>query len=421
MSVADEARKVVQRLTGMWWPDADEDQLRDAARVWRAFADDVEDVMAVANKAALALVEDNKGESIDAFEVFWRRYYAQGRGWLKDLADAARDMAKALDAYADAVHGAKKHLEHELEIVGATLVAGTALAFFTAGLSEGAALAAAAGVAELAASLGVVVTEEVAAIVGTTLATAAFGGVESITVDLAVAQPTAIALGEQKDGVNLDEARQAGVYGALLGGALGGGGSAVRAAGDAGGWTELLGGVRVPGLAPELAVPGGLTAAADDLDGLGTAYRTGRGGGGGYGAVRQPPPYAKPLDSLGRAQGVDTTITKSMLNTGSKASRRVQPPGWVGQVAEHTRGHLLAKSLGGDGAAPENIVIMYKVANNNVMEKLEEQIYQVVDAGHDVKYSAMPVYRNPTDLIPAGVRVIAKGGGLDIDQTIINK
>ncbi|MDT0469818.1 hypothetical protein [Streptomyces gibsoniae] len=53
---------------------------------------------------------------------------------------------------------------------------------------------------------------------------------ESITVDLAVARPTAIALGEQKAGTHLDEARRAGVYGALLGGALGGGGSAGRAA-----------------------------------------------------------------------------------------------------------------------------------------------------------------------------------------------
>ena len=131
MSVADKARKVVQDLTGMWWPDADEDGLREAARAWRAFAEDVEDIQAVANKAALALIEDNKGESIDAFDTFWRRYYDHGRGWLKDLADAARDMAKALDAYADTVHGAKKHLEHELEIVGATLVAGTALAVFT--------------------------------------------------------------------------------------------------------------------------------------------------------------------------------------------------------------------------------------------------------------------------------------------------
>ena len=220
MSVADKARKVVQDLTGMWWPDADEDGLREAALAWRAFAEDVDDIAAASNKAALTLIEDNKGESIDAFDKFWRRYYDHGRGWMKDLPDAARDMAKALDAYADAVHGAKKHLEHELEIVSATLVAGTALAVFTAGLSEGAAAAAAAGVTELAASLGVAVTEEVAAIAGTALATAAFGGVESITVDLAVAQPTAIALGEQKSGINLDEARQAGLYGALLGGVL---------------------------------------------------------------------------------------------------------------------------------------------------------------------------------------------------------
>ncbi|MFF4209055.1 WXG100 family type VII secretion target [Streptomyces sp. NPDC001796] len=241
MSVADKARKVVQDLTGMWWPAADEDGLREAAGVWRAFADDVDGITAAANKAARALIEDNKGESIDAFDVFWRRYYDGGRGWLKDLADAARDMAKALDSYADAVHGAMKHLEHELEIVGATLVAGTALAVFTAGMSEGAAAAAAAGVTELAASLGVAVTEEVAAIAGTTLATAAFGGVESITVDLAVAQPTAIALGEQKTGINLDEARQAGVYGALTGGLLGGAGSTAQVAVENGGISAVFG------------------------------------------------------------------------------------------------------------------------------------------------------------------------------------
>ncbi|MFD6025408.1 DNA/RNA non-specific endonuclease [Streptomyces griseoluteus] len=416
MSVADKARKVVQDLTGMWWPAADIDGLRDAAKAWRDFADDVEDVTAAANRAARSLIEHNTGEAISAFDdPFWRRYYHDKHGWLKDLSDGARDMAKALDAYADAVHAAKKKLEHELEIVGATLVAGTLLAVFTAGLSEGAAVAAAATVAELAAGLGVTVTAEVAAIAGTTLATAALAGIESVTVDLAVAQPVSIALGEQK-GFSLDEARDAAAYGALLGGGLGGGGAAVRAAGGAGGWSELLGGVRLPGLSPEFALPGGVTVPADDL---GMTLRTGQGGG--YGAMRQPPTYCKPLDGLGRAQGVDTTITKSMLNTGSKASRRVKPPGWLGDTADHTRGHLLARSLGGDGSAPENIVIMYSTANNEVMEKLEEQIYKVVDAGHDVAYSATPIYRNPTDLIPAGVRVVAKGGGLDIDQTIINK
>ncbi|MFE4627871.1 RNase A-like domain-containing protein [Streptomyces mirabilis] len=266
MSVADKARKILQDVTGMWWPDADEGGLRDAAKAWRDFADDVEDVTAAANKAARSLIENNKGEAISAFDdPFWRRYYYDKHGWLKDLSDAARDMAKALDAYADAVHGAKKKLEHELEIVGGTILVGTGLALFTGGLSEGAALAAATTVTELASTLGVAVTAEVASIAGTTLATAAIAGIESITVDLAVAQPIAIATGEQSGGLNLDEAQQAGVYGALTGGLLGGAGATFRAAQNAGGWTELLGGVRIPGLSPQLAMPGGLTAGADDL------------------------------------------------------------------------------------------------------------------------------------------------------------
>ncbi|MHB9862277.1 RNase A-like domain-containing protein [Streptomyces sp. YIM S03343] len=266
MSVADKARKVVQDLTGMWWPDADEDKLRQAAKAWRDFADDVEDVTAAANKAARTIIEHNKGEAISAFDdPYWRRYYYNKKGWLQDLIDGAHAMAKALDAYADAVHGARKKLEHELEIVGATIVGGTALAIFTAGISEGAAVAAAATVTELAGTLGVAVSTEVAAIAGTTLATAAFAGVESITVDLAVTQPIAMATGEQKSGLSLDEAREAGVYGALLGGGFGGAGATVRAAREAGGWTQLLGGVPMPSLGPELAMPGGVTAGADDL------------------------------------------------------------------------------------------------------------------------------------------------------------
>jgi hypothetical protein len=107
-------------------------------------------------------------------------------------------MADALDKYADAVAQAKKRLEHELEIVGATIVAGTALAIFTAGISEGAAVAAAATVTELAGTMGVAVSTEVATIAGTTLATAALGGIESVTVDLAVTQPVSIATGEHQ-------------------------------------------------------------------------------------------------------------------------------------------------------------------------------------------------------------------------------
>ncbi|MGM0345906.1 hypothetical protein [Streptomyces sp. Adlamb9] len=243
MSVADKAREVVQDLTGMWWPAADEGGLRDAAKAWRAFADDVDDVTVAADNAARSLIEHNKGAAISAFaDPFWRRYHRDGNGWLKDLADAARGMAEALDFYADAVHGARKKLEHELEIVGATLVAGTALAIFTAGISEGAAVAAAATVADVAAGLGVALTEEIATIAGTTLAAAAFAGVESVTVDLAVTQPVSITLGESK-GFSLDEAGDAGLYGMAFGGLFGAGAGTIRAAAEAGDLTTVFAGL----------------------------------------------------------------------------------------------------------------------------------------------------------------------------------
>ncbi|MFJ3090653.1 hypothetical protein [Streptomyces sp. NPDC086838] len=38
-----------------------------------------------------------------------------------------------------------------------------------------------------------------------------------------------------------------------------------------------------------------------------------------------------------------------------------------------------------------------------------------------MQYTARPVHADPNDLIPSGVHVTAKGGGLAIDQTIINK
>ncbi len=308
MSVADKARKVVQDLTGMWWPDADEGKLRDAAKAWRDFADDVEDVTAAANKAARTIIEHNKGEAISAFDdPYWRRYYHDKKGWLQDLVDGARAMAKALDAYADAVHGAKKKLEHELEIVGATIVAGTALAIFTAGISEGAALAAAATVTELAGTLGVAVSTEIATIAGTTLATAAFAGIESVTVDLAVTQPIAMATGEQQGGLNLDEAQDAGVYGALTGGLLGGAGATYQAA-RAGGFSSFFDGIDVGLGGPRMAlagVPGDLSGISGDLS-SGDAYvmrAGGTGGGTGTGPGKGPWPSVSSVE--GPAAGKD--------------------------------------------------------------------------------------------------------------------
>lgn len=198
-----------------------------------------------ANKSARAIIENNKGEAISAFDdPFWRRYYYDGHGWLRDMIDGARDMAKALDQYADVVHKAVKRLEYELEIVGATIVAGTALAVFTLGISEGAAAAATASILELSATLGVTVSTEIATIAGTTLATAAIGGLESITVDLAVTQPVAMVTGASK-GLSLDEVSDSALYGMAFGGAFGAGGSTARIVAENGGMESLFNGFRL--------------------------------------------------------------------------------------------------------------------------------------------------------------------------------
>ncbi|MFF3428899.1 hypothetical protein [Streptomyces sp. NPDC002602] len=254
MSTGDKVREVVTDVTGIEWPAADVGKLRDIANAWRAFADDMEDVAAAANKAAQTLIHHNTGEAISAFaDPFWARYYHDKKGWLQDLVDGPRSLAAGIDQYADAVADAKKRLDRELEIAGAVIVAGTALAFFTLGATEVAAAAATATIVELAATVGVALTTEVATIAGTAFAVAAVTGIESVTVDLAVAQPLQIAAGLQ-NGFRLDEASRAATDGMLYGGMFGAAGGSAQAVVEAGGWKSLLPG-EVPGVtAPRLAL-----------------------------------------------------------------------------------------------------------------------------------------------------------------------
>ncbi|ARF78231.1 hypothetical protein ACIG0C_11860 [Kitasatospora aureofaciens] len=78
------AAKAVQKVTGMWWPDADPDKLRTVADAWEAMATAIDNVTAPTNQAAAAIVANNHGPAIDAFGKFWARYYggkdAAGKG-----------------------------------------------------------------------------------------------------------------------------------------------------------------------------------------------------------------------------------------------------------------------------------------------------------------------------------------------------
>ncbi|WP_160159602.1 DUF6531 domain-containing protein [Streptomyces sp. 3213.3] len=254
VSVEDEARKILLDL-GLWWPEADSGKLRSAATAWRTFAGAVDDVRGPVQQSASSIIHNNTGESIEAFDKFWGRYAqsAQGKdsGWLKDLADSGREMATALDKFADAIDDAINKLWTQIGIDAAVIAGGVALAFFTAGLASGAAVAAADLVIEFGAGLGVAVSTTIAEIAGGTLVAAAFGGIESVTVDLAVAQPLKIATGLQQ-GFSLDEVNQAAKDGMLFGGALGAGGGVVKAGieGAFSDTTPLL--LRPPSLRPDL-------------------------------------------------------------------------------------------------------------------------------------------------------------------------
>ncbi|MEU3529769.1 DUF6531 domain-containing protein [Streptomyces sp. NPDC038707] len=251
MSVEDKARHILLKL-GLWWPEADSDKLRDAAKAWRTFANAVDDVRSPVHRSASSIIHHNTGESIEAFEKFWGRYAKdQDGGWLSDLAKSSREMAKALEKFADAIDDAINKLWTRIGIDAAVIAGGVALAFFTAGLASGAAVAAADAVIEFGATMGIAVTTTVAEITAGTLVAAAFGGVESVAVDLAVAQPLKMATGMQH-GFSLDEVNQSAKDGMIFGGALGAGGGLLKASMEGGlaDTTPLL--LRPPSLRPDL-------------------------------------------------------------------------------------------------------------------------------------------------------------------------
>ena len=262
MSVEDEARKILLHL-GLWWPEADSGKLRSAATARRTFADAVDDVRGPVNQSASSIIHNNTGESIEAFEKFWGRYAKdKDTGWLSDLAGSGRQMATALEKFADAIDDAINKLWTQIGIDAAVIAGGVALAFFTAGLASGAAVAAADLVIEFGAGLGVAVSTTIAEIAAGTLVAATFGGIESVTVDLAVAQPLKMATGLQQ-GFSLDEVNQAAKDGMIFGGALGAGGGVVKAGieGAFSDTTPLL--LRPPSLRPDLVELGPAARNAD--------------------------------------------------------------------------------------------------------------------------------------------------------------
>ncbi|WP_269854293.1 DUF6531 domain-containing protein [Streptomyces sp. RPT161] len=245
---------------GMPWPKGDPGKLRQAADAWRGFGKAVGPVCTATNGRSAALVHNNKGEAIDAYAEFWHRYHGPGgKGWLDDVAKASTHMAEMLENYADGIEKARKKIEHRIEIDIAVLAAAIGVAMATGGALSGAAAAAADAVIEAAGAIGLELSAVAADVLGTAVASAAFGGVESVAVDAAVAQPLQMAFGLQ-DHFSLDELNSAAKDGMVSGALFGAAGGATKAAVEAGMFPRLFGG----GLDPSL-----LSGLPTDLDGLG--------------------------------------------------------------------------------------------------------------------------------------------------------
>ena len=145
------------------------------------------------------------------------------------------------------------------------------------------------------------------------------------------------------------------------------------------------------------------------------------GGGSGIESGNSSIHYGE-LDSLGRATGVDATITVDMVGTGTPAKSSIKPAGFGGQKAGHARGHLLGNQLGGAGDDPRNLTTLFQnPVNHPVMSSVEGSVRKAVEAGEVVQYSVKPIYEGNT-LIPSGVTIKAEGDkGFYIYQTILNR
>ncbi|MGW2571264.1 toxin glutamine deamidase domain-containing protein [Streptomyces sp. NPDC001537] len=142
MMLPDELEWVLEML-GYRWPTADEDKLKDSAKLWRKFGDDVTELHTTANLSAGQVVAHNAGASIDAFTKTYKKFDGgQGDGYLTNAAQAAYLIANVMEACAYIVELAKWAVIAQLIALAIEIAAAQAAAPFTFGLSEVGALGA---------------------------------------------------------------------------------------------------------------------------------------------------------------------------------------------------------------------------------------------------------------------------------------
>ncbi|MFF1416136.1 RHS repeat-associated core domain-containing protein [Streptomyces sp. NPDC058280] len=199
---------VLLDLIGVSWPNVDEDAYRDMADALREFAEDLEDDGQLANNHVQRLISSGYGEALDALNGHWGKVKDKH---IKDIASAARTIAGALDTAATAIEGMKLAAIVQLGYLAGEAGIALSLIPVTGGLSMLFGAAAMRATQEVVKRLIKEGAEEAVGYIVSAMTEPAVAALESLAADLVV-QLGATALGVQ-DGVDLDQAKQAGTDG----------------------------------------------------------------------------------------------------------------------------------------------------------------------------------------------------------------
>ncbi|MER6523121.1 DUF6531 domain-containing protein [Streptomyces sp. NPDC001553] len=192
-------------LIGVAWPNVDEDAYRAMADSLREFAEDLLDDGQLANNHVERLLSASKGESIEALNKHWNTVKTKH---FKDIAEAARTIAGAMDMAAGAVEGMKYAALVQLGYLAAEAGIALSLIPVTAGLSALFGAAAMRLTQEVVKRLIKECVEEAVGYIVSAMTEPAVAALEGMAADLVV-QLGSMALGFQ-DGVDLDQTKNAG-------------------------------------------------------------------------------------------------------------------------------------------------------------------------------------------------------------------
>lgn len=134
MSFEETAAAIVSKV-GLWWPLAEEDQVRQAGAACERVSAALLACAGAGTAAAGQVVGGQYGAGVDAFADRWARYAGNDDALLPSHARAASILAQALNDFAEQVEAAKNKIPHLAIELGVGLLVSAALAPFTFGAS----------------------------------------------------------------------------------------------------------------------------------------------------------------------------------------------------------------------------------------------------------------------------------------------